>query len=239
MATTPKKRSKKSKVTRTASGVESLSQLKKTIATQEKRIATQARELRQALEQQAATGEVLRIIASSPTELQPVLDNLLANAVELSGATKGHIRQYDGEFLRYVSHYNESPEVVDALNQRHLRPLPDSMSARALLEKSPVHVLDAQAEPNFRVPAVHAKARTMLFVPLLREGTGIGTITIWRDFVEAFTERQIELVKTFADQAVISIENARLSQERETRNRDFAAHHVTAAFSKDFFVRMM
>jgi GAF domain-containing protein len=79
----------------------------------------------------------------------------------------------------------------------------------------------------------------MLFVPLLREGTGIGTITIWRDFVEAFTERQIELVKTFADQAVIVIENARLSQERETRNRDFAALHVTAASSKDFFVRMM
>src|SRR5215468_911653 len=157
MATTAKRCSKKSKVTRTASRVESVSQLKKTIASQKKTIATQARELRQALVQQAATGEVLRIIASSPTELQPVLDNLLANAVELSGATKGYIRQYDGEFLRYVPHYNESPQVADALNQRHLRPLADSMSARALLEKNPVHVLDAQAEPNFRVPAVHAR----------------------------------------------------------------------------------
>jgi two-component system NtrC family sensor kinase len=217
MATTPKKRSKKPKVTRTASRVESVSQLKKMIATQEKTITTQARELRQAAEQQTATGEVLRIIASSPTELQSVLDTLLANAVKLSGATKGHIRQYDGEFLRYVSHYNESVEVIAALNQLPQRPRPESMSTRALLEKNAIHVLDAQAEPNFRSPAAQAQARTMLFVPLLREGSGIGTITIWRDFVEAFTERQIELVKTFADQAVIAIENVRLFQELKQR----------------------
>src|SRR5882724_9473811 len=111
MATTPKKRSKKSKVTRTASRVESLSQLKKTIASQEKTIATQARELGQAAEQQTATGEILRVIASSPTDLQPVLDTVLANAVKLSGASKGHIRQHAGETLRYVAHYNESPEL--------------------------------------------------------------------------------------------------------------------------------
>ena len=72
-------------------------------------------ELREALEQQTATSEILRVIASSPTELEPVLDVLLANAVKLSGATKGHIRQYDGELQRYVAHYNESPELIDAL----------------------------------------------------------------------------------------------------------------------------
>ena len=171
------------------------------------------RDITEALEQQTATGEVLRVIASSPTELQPVLDTLLANAVKLSGATKGHIRQYEGEFLRYTAHYNESPDVIDALNQLSQRPRPESMSTRALSEKKVIHVLDAQLEPNFRSPAVQAQARTMLFVPLLREGSGIGTITIWRDFVEPFTERQIELVKTFADQAVIAIENVRLFQE--------------------------
>ena len=213
MATTPKKRSKKSKVTPTASRVESLSQLKKTIA-------TQAQELRQAAEQQTASSEVLRVIASSPTELQPVLDTLLANAVKLSGASKGHIRQHAGETLRYVAHYNESPELIDALNQLPQHPRPDGMGTRALVERKPIHVLDAQAEPSYRAPAAQANARTMLIVPLLREGSGIGTITIWRDIVEPFTERQIELVKTFADQAVIAIENVRLFQELEARTRE-------------------
>ena len=178
-----------------------------------KELQERNRDLTEALEQQTATGEVLRVIASSPTQLQPVLDTLLANAVKLSGATKGHIRQYDGEFLRYVSHYNESADVIAALNQLPQRPRPESMSSRALLEKKAIHVLDAQAEPNYRSPARQARARSMLIVPLLREGSGIGTITIWRDFVEPFTERQIELVKTFADQGVIAIENVRLFQE--------------------------
>ena len=80
-----------------------------------KELQERNRDLTEALEQQTATGEILRVIASSPTELQPVLDTLLANAVKLSGATKGHIRQYDGEFLTYVAHYNESAEIIDAL----------------------------------------------------------------------------------------------------------------------------
>ena len=176
-------------------------------------------DLTEALEQQTATGEVLRVIASSPTELQPVLDTLLANAVQLSGAKQGHIRQLDREILRYVGHYNESLELIDALNQLPQRPRPEGMSSRALNEKKVIHILDAQEIPTYRAPIALAQARTMLIVPLLREETGIGTITIWRDFVEPFTERQIQLVKTFADQAVIAIENVRLFKELEDRNR--------------------
>jgi GAF domain-containing protein/anti-sigma regulatory factor (Ser/Thr protein kinase) len=172
------------------------------------------RDLTEALEQQTATGEVLRVIASSPTQLQPVLDTLIANAVRLSGATRGHVRQYDGEFHRVVAHYGETPEMIATLRANPLPPSPELPAARALLERKPVHILDVQSETGVHLGlARQTGTRTLLSVPLLREGTPIGTITILRDFVEAFTERQIELVKTFADQAVIAIENVRLFQE--------------------------
>ena len=199
-----------------------------------KELQARNRDLTEALEQQTATGEVLRVIASSPTELQPVLDTLLANAVKLSGAKQGHIRQVDGEFLRVVAHYNESPERITVLQSNPLPLGPNIPGARAFLERKPIHLLDARllhdrplqaAEAQFvarqTIPtSTDSGIRTLLALPLLREGTGIGTITIWRDFVEPFTERQIELVKTFADQAVIAIENVRLFKELQERNRD-------------------
>ena len=178
-------------------------------------------ELREALEHQTATGEVLRVIASSPTELQPVLDTLIANAVKLSGATKGHVRQYDGKFLQVVAHFGETPEEIARYRSRPIPAVPErSVGARALIEKRAIHVLDVQAEDYVSDTARQSGERTRLAVPLLREGAAIGTITIWRDFVEPFTERQIELVKTFADQAVIAIENVRLFKELQESNRD-------------------
>jgi GAF domain-containing protein len=168
------------------------------------------RELKESLEQQTATSDVLRVIAGSPTELQPVLDAVTESAVKLAGAKRGHIRQYDGEFLRLVASYGESPEEL-AVFQAPVRPRPESRSGRAFLERKPIHDVDAQVE---RHPmAAQTGARTALAVPLLREDTPIGVFTIWRDVVEPFTERQIELVKTFADQAVVAIENVRLFQE--------------------------
>ena len=144
------------------------------------------RDLTEALEQQTATGEVLRVIASSPTELQPVLDTLLANAVRLSGATKGHVRQVDGEFLRVVAHFGETAEQIALYHRFPVPAVPEtSVGARALIEKKPIHVLDVQAEGNVSQVARQTGERTRLAVPLLREGTAIGTITIWRDFVEA------------------------------------------------------
>jgi GAF domain-containing protein len=189
-----------------------------------KELEARNRDLTESLEQQTATGEVLRVIASSPTELQPVLDTLLANAVKLSGAKQGHIRQVDGGFLRVVAHYNESPERIMVLHSNPLPLSPNIPGAQAFLERKTVHVRDVQtraSEARF-IALIQPQLgiRTLLAVPLLREGTGIGTLTIWRDVVEPFTERQIELVKTFADQAVIAIENVRLFKELQERNRD-------------------
>ena len=169
------------------------------------------RDLTEALAQQTATSEVLRVIASSPTELQPVLDTVIESAVKLAGAKQGHMRQYDGQFLRLVAAYGETPEQLAIFKQSAVRPVSESRSGRAFLERKPIHDLDAQVERH--TMAIQTGARTAVAVPLLREETSIGVITIWRDFVEPFTERQIELVKTFADQAVIAIENVRLFQE--------------------------
>ena len=194
-----------------------LSRVKKELKRTTERLESCERELAEALEQQTATSEVLRVIASSPTDIQPVLDAVTESAVKLAGAKHGHIRQYDGEFLRLVASYGETPEQR-AVFQAPVRPRPESRSGRAFLERRPIHDVDAQVE---RHPmAAQTGARTALAVPLLREDTPIGVFTIWRGVVEPFNDRQIELVKTFADQAVVAIENVRLFNELQERNRD-------------------
>ena len=156
-----------------------------------------------------------------------MLDAVTESAVKLAGAKRGHIRQYDGEFLRLVASYGESPEQL-AVFQTPVRPRAESRSGRAFLERKPIHDVDAQVE---RHPmAAQTGARTALAVPLLREDTSIGVFTIWRDVVEPFTDRQIELVKTFADQAVVAIENVGLFKEIQERNAELreALEHQTA-----------
>ena len=143
----------------------------------------------------------------------------------LAGAKQGHIRQYDGEFLRVVAHYNETAEQIAKLQATPTRPGLDSLSGHAFLAGKAQHILDAQAESQDELfYQLHVQRelgmRTLMVIPLLRKGAAIGTISIWRDFVEPFTERQTELVKTFADQAVIAIENVRLFKESEQRNHD-------------------
>ncbi len=198
-------------------------QLHESYANLEQKVEERTRDLTEALEQQTATSEVLRVIAGSPTDVQPVLDTVIENAVRLAGAKQGHIRQYDGELLQLVASYGETPEQIAILKANSVRPSPENRSGRAFIERKPVQVLDLQLEAHPAPQAILTGARTLLAVPLLREGTPIGVITIWRDIVEAFTERQIDLVKTFADQAVIAIENVRLFQEIQEKNQQLEA----------------
>jgi len=153
--------------------------------------------------------------------VQPVLDTVAETAARLRGNDTATIWIREGEVYRSVANYGIEPEFWAAMRQRTLVPGRDSITGRVALEGRVVHIADILADPDYgSAEAVAAGRRTQLGVPLLREGAVIGTINLSRKRVEPFTERQIELVRTFADQAVIAMENARLLGELQARTRD-------------------
>src|SRR5262249_52042779 len=162
-------------------------------------------ELRESLAQQTTTGEILRVIASSPTDLQPVLDTIAENAALVCGSYDAVIRLVEGNFLQLAAHYG--PVVAGfGLEQPLIR---GTIAGRAVIDRQTIHIHDlwAESETEFAVSIKHAKRlghRTYLATPLLREGAPIGVILIRRKEIRPFSEKQIALLKTFSDQAALT-----------------------------------
>ena len=196
-------------------------------------------DLSKALEQQTATSEVLRVISSSPGELEPVFNALLANAVRLCTASFGNLYLRDGDAFRLAALHNTPPAFVEQRRGRPYSPGPNWPPGRMLRTRTVVHVADLTADPSYveRDPGVVAfveltGTRTVLLVPMLKDGEPIGYLSIYRREVRPFDDRQIALLVSFAAQAVIAIENTRLLNElRESLQQQTATSEVLSVIS--------
>jgi len=200
-------------------------QLQESYANLEHKVEDRTRELTESLEQQTATSEILGVITSSHTDVQPVLDAVAERAARLCDANDAQIFRLEGDLHRRVASFGPlpAPELTELFPINR-----DTVSGRSILERRSIHVHDLAMEVDTEYPAskIYLErfgTRTILAMPLLREGLPIGGIVIRRNQVRPFTEKQIALLKTFADQAVIAIENVRLFQEIQDKNEQLEA----------------
>jgi signal transduction histidine kinase/HAMP domain-containing protein len=200
-------------------------------------IESHNRDLSESLEQQTVTSEILQVIASSPTNIQPVLDVVAENAARLCDSQDAQIYRVEGDLVRKVASHGSIPVALAVGETRQIRH--GSAIGRAILNRQTIHVHDIMAERKENYAdiqhAVELHIRTELATPLLREGIPIGVILIRRTEVRPFTDKQIALLKTFADQAVIAIENVRLFHEIEEKSRQLEAANK---HKSDFLARV-
>jgi two-component system, NtrC family, sensor kinase len=168
------------------------------------------RELTEALEQQTATGQILKVISSSPTDVQPVFDTIVQNAARLCDAPRSNLFRLEGELLALAATFGFTAAEVEIVRKQFPRRAGREFAAgRAVLEGRSIHIYDVMQDPEYRMaemPTLQYRYQTVLAVPMLREGIPIGAVVVWRGGeVRPFSDTQVALVTTFADQAVIAM----------------------------------